>query len=590
MHVRRALWIALVAVLLAALAALVTIRDDDEDRPAAGTSDPSVEPSKVATDRRGRRHRDRTAETPALTAEADAATPTAPPALVSPPTPPTPPAAETAEIAETAQWRVTVLGRLDAPAAGLRLRAKVGDKLVDVFTDERGVAALPCAPNATELEVQVPGFRGVGAEGGRALARALAERDGILRLVEIPSLDVIAVDAQTGTSLSAAVRIRAGGAAELRVETPAHLAAAPFTTDPGGFQVEADPPAGYALLYPRMVVNVPVSRFAAQLRLVIPLRREVPWRVRVVDADDRPVAGAAVVLAMLGGMTLRPRATSGAGDAEIAVHGIPFLRGETLAVLVALEEGDYVWGAMSDRVQLCEPNSPLVTVVRLPRDPVRRAGEGGIGGAAGGAFGGRRGGHRNLRGGGHRPTASVVVHVMRRNGAPAAGARVRLVPGADAYTDAAGDARFDGLNGGSYVVHVAEAGFVPAAASVTVGPAGTARVDIVEPTGRSLEVRVVDEQGDPLPFATVEALVLAGYGDWVGHIEVSDDLQDLVARESYRLPYDATALYVTDAQGLLTLRRLPPGQVRLRAWFGSRSAAATALAPGSATLQLGSSN
>jgi len=117
----------------------------------------------------------------------------------------------------------------------------------------------------------------------------------------------------------------------------------------------------------------------------------------------------------------------------------------------------------------------------------------GIGGGAGGAFGGR---------GSRRSTGEAHVVVLRRDGSPASNVRVQAGR-RSVTTDADGCARFTSLPVGEHEVVVHAIGLLPLGGVVRVQEDAVARLELQEPEGGAVDVRVVDVQGDPLPFATL---------------------------------------------------------------------------------------
>ena len=114
-------------------------------------------------------------------------------------------------------------------------------------------------------------------------------------------------------------------------------------------------------------------------------------------------------------------------------------------------------------------------------------------GAASAAFTGRSGG----------PAGSIRVLVLRRDGLPLLGGRVRLSAGGtkEGRTDDRGEVVFEKVPPGEAVVSAGQPGFVPISAPVTVEESRETYVVLREPEGGRLNVLVVDADGRPASFA-----------------------------------------------------------------------------------------
>jgi hypothetical protein len=172
----------------------------------------------------------------------------------------------------------------------------------------------------------------------------------------------------------------------------------------------------------------------------------------------------------------------------------------------------------------------VVHVLFAPSEPPA------TGGGAGGSFRGRLAGSKRSDAG----TASLEVHGLRRDGRPAAGARVRVVA-ADGTVrrlelDAEGRGRVEQLVAGRQVARLAEPGLVPGAAEVTLAEGQHAAVTVREPVGGQLEVTVVDREGLPAPFArvTIEQPSGAAWADLdADGVQRLDPYVDHLGRRSY---------------------------------------------------------
>jgi hypothetical protein len=94
----------------------------------------------------------------------------------------------------------------------------------------------------------------------------------------------------------------------------------------------------------------------------------------------------------------------------------------------------------------------------------------------------------------------------------------------------------------------------PCVLEVDAGALPRNELVLAAPAGGTLEVRVQDEAGRGLPYATLE-LGLPEALPWVDRLDGVQRLDPL-----------------TDASGQRILRALPVGTVTVRAYFGSRSA------------------
>jgi hypothetical protein len=160
--------------------------------------------------------------------------------------------------------------------------------------------------------------------------------------------------------------------------------------------------------------------------------------------------------------------------------------------------------------------------------------------------------------------------VLRRNGKPAAGARVVLrygikvsdnaarVERAFVRADAHGIARFRGVPDNRVSLLLAEPGLVRTPLhDVAVG--GDEPVVLREGDGGALAVRVVDEQGRPRPFARVRAETFDT--DHVrGPIDCWADEAETVQRVD---PF-------TDETGRRVFPHVTTGKVRVEAWWLDR--------------------
>lgn len=151
----------------------------------------------------------------------------------------------------------------------------------------------------------------------------------------------------------------------------------------------------------------------------------------------------------------------------------------------------------------------------------------------------------------------LPLRVLDGRGAPAAGARVRMLGQAGEATaaDASGRVVLPDVASGAVRLVVLGAG-APCVLEVEAGALPRNEQVLATPAGGTLAVTVQDETGAGLPYATLE-LALPEDLPWI-------DLEDGVQRLDP----------LVDARGQRTLRAVPPGKVVLRAHFGTRSAQA----------------
>jgi len=128
--------------------------------------------------------------------------------------------------------------------------------------------------------------------------------------------------------------------------------------------------------------------------------------------------------------------------------------------------------------------------------------------------------------------------------------------------NADGIAQFPHLPAGTYTVSCSEAGMLPVWVSVDLGIDEERTLDLAEPRGRPLRVRVVDANGDPLPLARVR--VGTRFGTTWTRMEGAEQSLDIF----------------TDALGTVALTNAPSGAVPITAFYGSRSARTEARSEG----------
>jgi len=293
--------------------------------------------------------------------------------------------------------------------------------------------------------------------------------------------------------------------------------------------------------------NLPRSAYADELEVVAPMRREVPVRVTVLDHKGDISSNAEIVSFQIAGKTRHPEWSSDAYGTRL-VDGVPYFRGERLTVTAeianttARESASIVLGP--------HPDQAVDLQIRLPKPlPLRQ-----------GAFSGR-GGHRDCfrTGCGSRKRAlsakgRIAVRVWRHNGDPAVSARVHAGR-RYANTDARGRAVLEGVHPGKHRLYVTQTGLLDIAASVEVVANKTTELDVQESKGRRRDLVVVDENGEPLPYASFQLSRGKYRDDW---IDEHDGVQRLDA--------------FTDHEGRRTLARMDPRVTTITVTWGSRKA------------------
>jgi hypothetical protein len=151
-----------------------------------------------------------------------------------------------------------------------------------------------------------------------------------------------------------------------------------------------------------------------------------------------------------------------------------------------------------------------------------------------------------------RTLGTLSVVALRRDGAPAAGASVRLEMLRDMQADAAGRVRFEGVPAGAYTLILREPGLVPTRLDAIVVAQETRDVVLREGEGGAIRVSVVDEEGRGLPFATIELFQPSG----VRFVDLEDGVQRLDM--------------FTDQDGRRRFGHVEASTVRVSASWGSR--------------------
>ena len=455
--------------------------------------------------------------------------------------------------------------RIAEPGAGgeaAGLRAAAGPALA-----AHGRARAPAGSSdvAPESAAPAPGLplrvRIVEAESGRAVG--LPWR---LRLPEKPGGDGLA---PTGELRRAASR-------------PTPLAAG--ETGTLGIDLGAEPLEDF-VVWDERAWSVPVSIYATALEVVYPLRAEARVSVVARDHEGRAVTRFAVEGFRIGGRHSQGKTRAEPSADGRRLRGVPFFRAQPLEVLAVRTRGPSsevdieeecieVWeedvdveeeacvveevptwyaGGTVGRGRLgATPYVPTRVVVRFPMDP-----DEGVewGGSATSWFRSRCGGARLAR-----PKGRLQLRVLRRDGSPAAGARV-AVRGSERRADAQGLVRYDDIDAGTWTAEIREPGLVRTTMDVVVTADALARETLREDEGGTLVVRVLAHDGQPAPFATV---ALPKKARWI-------DLQDGVQR------LDA----FTDEHGERELAHVPAGEQTVTArWAGRKASAKVELREG----------
>ncbi len=335
-----------------------------------------------------------------------------------------------------------------------------------------------------------------------------------------------------------------------------------------------------------------VSRRARKLVMTYPLRRHARVHVVAEEHDGSGTQRARVEGFAIAGRHVTRDVTWIPDRGGMLVRGIPYFRDRPLEVLVTrpakppgpdeeeiedrieldvevMEEAserefvvhsDVYEEAHEDAALGRKPLPPtweqLCTVkARFPKNPLQSV----LFGADGDTM---EIGFDHNRRGTAVPEGEAEVLVLDRAGKPVGGARVWCSRLAE-RTDASGRARWRALPAGEQTVRLDEPGFVSTSAPVVVRSGQRTKITLREAAGSTLEVRVVDKKGEPLPYAMVALDVKSG---WI-------DIEDGVQRID---PF-------TDIRGRRTMRNVPSGKRIVRAhWGGLDGYATVVVKPGQA--------
>ncbi len=385
-------------------------------------------------------------------------------------------------------------------------------------------------------------------------------------------LRAVVRDATTGRTVAGVTLALLAGREEkrvpLRAEGDRHLlAASPLRRgESASLHFEARLPEGFVAEWKDALwVTGTVARLSAEVEAVLVVWPEARVRLRVEEADGSPVKGAVLQWATAGAGSIEARAEPTDARGETRIRGVPWILGEKVVALAVFDDRwstskpSALPGRGPGAVEEC-----LVRVVLPGEVSTESIGIGG--GGAGGMFGGRRGGGRNLIVAGPG-TGVLSVRVSRRDGRPAPGVRV-VVGDLQQEADGEGNARFQAVAAGASLVAVREPGFYAEPVTVSVVAGSEAFAELRQSEGAVLDVRVLDAGGLPAAGASLEVTL----PDGLPYCLMEGDTQIL-------------GLFA-DADGRARLPGLPPGTVRVKARFGTRTAAVESAAGGPMEIRL----
>lgn len=313
------------------------------------------------------------------------------------------------------------------------------------------------------------------------------------------------------------------------------------------FRTQVAPPEGY-VYWDAQLWSQPLSAYAHDLDVVVPLRRAVDVRLTVLAHDGAPAAEAVVYAFRIGSTSKRRPATLRDGFGTLHVQGVPFFRREAITFHVGIP-GTTAERRLRLRMGV-DPSEPLVGTVQLP-EPMPALGPGAEGGGSIGLGGHGSGAYFRGRFAGERGRAEV--RVLRHDGSPAVGATVR-VERRSAVTDEDGVARLANIPVGEHPVLVEQRGLLPITDTITIARGRVTRRALREGPGATVRLEVVDDRGEPLPYARFAATVP---GERVQYIDEHEGVQRV---DRY-----------VDHDGRRTLERLDPRTRTVRVHWASRS-------------------
>ena len=446
-----------------------------------------------------------------------------------------------------------------------------------VLTDAQGAVELHGVPYDGSVVVEVLRGCGPGALRAQPVLASVGVTGALheITCAEGLELHVTAVDAQTGRAMAGLPWRPLRAKLPLEPREACRLRHGPGDPALLGIETAIAPGEGYVAWDATRWVTT-ISRYAASLRMVYPLRREARVHLRALEHDGTPSARMAVCAFRVGGVPgPRPPATT-PDRGGVLLHGIPFFREQRVEVLVArpparaaFEPGEEVSEEEAEIIEVeevrgdgglrsfasgpsrledaaighgrlpREPERLLALEARFPEDPSesllwRHEEEWFLEEVV------------ETDADEPRATGAVRVTLRRTDGSAIPGALVSC-GAASLRTDVAGRVLFERVSVGRLALEVSEAGVVPTRAVVDVAEGQMVEVELREAPGATLRVRVVDGEGEDVPFASV------AFDDrlWV-------DLVDGVQRID---PY-------TDVRGRRTFARVAAGKRIVRAYWG----------------------
>lgn len=398
--------------------------------------------------------------------------------------------------------------------------------------------------------------------------------------------DVLAIDVDTGAQI-AGVRLDADSDREL----PTSVVVVGLLERRFGLRLPPLPPPGWAVFPGPRVDHVPSLR-ASRLLLHLPMTREADVVAEAGPGGTRGRGELRVVAAEIGGQGVSGLSSQVAGPDMVRLHGVPWLPGEPLRVLLgagsprpvpdelgddSVDLGDDYWAEVAPEARIwsrdtwydvTEPNVATdpallaVGVERLsdgraqgtrvvgtfdPDSPIARVGvvevdqdvsseEVSVPGWAPG-FG------------------AVEVVVLDRSGGPLPFVRVECA-GVTRIADEQGRCRFERVPPQLQPLALVEPGWILTRTHVQVRKDEVVDIELREQEGGRIVFKVQDEQGRPLSAADIRVPDGAAWAD-----VDSDGVQRLDIR--------------TDFRGTRVLERFPVGRWQFEVAYGLRRATAS---------------
>jgi hypothetical protein len=406
-------------------------------------------------------------------------------------------APESVATTEAAPTRVAPTSPASPTKRTLRLLDRVGDPVADVQvmasgfdpvrTDARGEATFEAPVEAVQAR-----FLDRGVERTVELREPVTE----VRTRSFPRIDVRVVDGATGDAVDAPWRAaRRYGTARPSDDSPRLETRRNGRSDA---EVSVEPPTGYGALEPYGWTGAVASR-ATTVRIVVPVWRERPIELRLVDESGRAVEGAradAFVTNVYGvsrdvGVTHDDARSDRDGLLKIGrVPGAPFVRLSFRVGRPCDDDRAYELGATIRHIPLGESAPTTPETVVLTRRKYDRSFV-----STGGSGSGSR--KRSLAG----ERAPLVVRCVHRDGLPAA--RVWIDIGGDVAGETGDDGtlRVESAPIGPRELLAFAHGFLPTTAHADVGR--DVEVVVRESSPHTVRVTVVDEPERPLMGAVV---------------------------------------------------------------------------------------